>query len=68
MLKNLDKMKLRLLILTLLVCLVYTDSNKYREFIIVKNPIPCVRRFNITHQIGCADRDIGRILKNKQLN
>ena len=61
-------MKLRLLILTVLVCLVYTDSNKDREFINIQNPIPCVRRFNSTHQIGCADRDIGRIIKNKQLN
>jgi len=61
------KMKLSILILVVLICQVYADSNKDREFINIQNPIPCVRRFNTTHQIGCADKDIGRIKANEQL-
>jgi hypothetical protein len=38
---------------------VYSDTNKDREFINIQNPIPCIRRFNTTHQIGCANTDIG---------
>ena len=34
------------------------DSNKDRSFINIQNPIPCIRRFNATHQIGCAKSDI----------
>ena len=34
------------------------DSNKNRSFITIENPIPCIRRFNATHQIGCAKADI----------
>lgn len=37
---------------------VYGDSNKDRSFINIANPIPCIRRFNATHQIGCAKLDI----------
>lgn len=37
---------------------VYADSNKDRSYINIENPIPCIRRFNATHQIGCAKLDI----------
>lgn len=46
---------------TLTMCLmasVSADSNKDRSFINIENPIPCIRRFNATHQIGCAKSDI----------
>lgn len=33
------------------------DKNKDRSFLNIKNPIPCVRRFNATHQIGCGKLD-----------
>ena len=34
------------------------DLNKDRIFINIANPIPCIRRFNATHQIGCAKGDL----------
>lgn len=48
----------------LAVCLtivnVNADLNKNRSFINIQNPIPCVRRFNATHQIGCGKLDYGK--------
>ena len=33
------------------------DLNKDRTFLSIDNSIPCVRRFNSTHQIGCGKLD-----------
>lgn len=30
------------------------DMNKNRAYINLAKPVPCIRRFNATHQIGCA--------------
>ena len=48
--------------LLLFACFVCTnqskeDSNTARTFINLKNPIPCVRRMNATHQFGCGKGD-----------
>ena len=42
---------------TCLICLTLSDSNKNRTFIEIPNSIPCIRRFNATHQIGCGNLD-----------
>jgi hypothetical protein len=34
-----------------------SDLNKDRMYINLKEPIPCIRRFNATHQIGCGKLD-----------
>lgn len=36
------------------------DLNKNRSYINIKKAIPCIRRFNATHQIGCGRDDIGQ--------
>lgn len=36
----------------------HADSIKDREYININNPIPCIRRFNLTHQVGCAKLDV----------
>ncbi len=46
------------LLLALFISSSNADSNKDRSFINIQNPIPCIRRFNATHQIGCAKSDI----------
>lgn len=46
-------------VLALIICTAYSDTNKDREFINILKPIPCIRRFNTTHQIGCSNSDIG---------
>ena len=55
-------MKFNFIIIAVLIFEIAADTNKDREFINIKNPIPCVRRFNATHQIGCANGDIGKEL------
>ncbi len=46
------------LTLVFIISSLNADSNKDRSFINIENPIPCIRRFNATHQIGCAKSDI----------
>jgi hypothetical protein len=46
-----------ILIFTCFICLGLADSNKNRTFINIPNSIPCIRRFNATHQIGCGKLD-----------
>ena len=41
-----------------LLVYIFADTIKDREYININNPIPCIRRFNATHQIGCAKLDI----------
>jgi hypothetical protein len=36
------------------VQVIQTDKNRDRLFINFKEPIPCIRRFNATHQVGCG--------------
>lgn len=36
---------------------VFSDLNKERTYINLLNTIPCIRRFNTTHQIGCGKLD-----------
>ena len=45
-------------ILLNLLVYIFADTIKDREYININNPIPCIRRFNATHQIGCAKLDI----------
>lgn len=52
-------MKKVILLVAFLFYTVNCGTNKDREFINILNPIPCVRRFNTTHQIGCSNNDIG---------
>jgi hypothetical protein len=51
------KLLLAALAFVTILQLTYADLNKDRSFIKISNPIPCVRRFNTTHQIGCAKLD-----------
>ncbi len=46
-----------LIYLTIVFSITVCDKNKDRSFLNIKNPIPCVRRFNATHQIGCGKLD-----------
>ena len=58
---SLNHLILSVLIITLLslVHLASSDDdlNKNRTYISLKQPIPCVRRFNSTHQFGCGKLD-----------
>jgi hypothetical protein len=47
----------KLIYLSIIFSCIACDQNKERSFINIKNPIPCVRRFNATHQIGCGKLD-----------
>lgn len=38
---------------------VYADLNQNRAYIDLKRPIPCIRRFNSTHQTGCSGQKTG---------
>ncbi len=44
-------------IFAFLVAIINADLNKDRLFLNINNSIPCVRRFNATHQIGCGKLD-----------
>lgn len=44
----------KILVLSISIWLVSCDMNKNRAYINLAKPIPCIRRFNSTHQIGCA--------------
>ena len=43
-----------ILVLFMVFLLGVCDMNKNRAYINLEQPIPCIRRFNATHQIGCA--------------
>ena len=50
-------MKRLLLFFIFLFGAVFSDLNKERTYINLINTIPCIRRFNSTHQIGCGKLD-----------
>ena len=51
------KLTTTILLFAFIFCLALADSNKNRTFIEIPNSIPCIRRFNATHQIGCGNLD-----------
>ena len=45
--------------LAVVIAMAAGDMNKNRAYIELSRPIPCIRRFNATHQIGCSGVQTG---------
>lgn len=55
----LDQLSSCLIFLLINFCICNADLNKQRTYIDIESPIPCIRRFNLTHQIGCGKLSYG---------